>query len=285
MGLIIPKGPSWAYCSVSATTVAASPAGVSVTPGANNADGSAVDLFGGTPLAHDVEYLRLSFNLSSSPSGLINALMAQILIDPAGGSSWATLIPNLVIGGLNVISAGVSGDAGMRYDFPLWIPAGASLGIKARCASAGSVPTLLANVQAYGGNANPGSWWCGQRITDIGTDAANSNGTLHTAGNSGVFSSWTDFGSTLSADCGALQWSIGFISGSSANAHGYHFEFGVAGGIIGPPIFKSLQTNEQGWMSSAGPLFRRLKAGTQFQVRGNCEVTAQALGVAAYAVH
>jgi hypothetical protein len=33
---------------------------------------------------------------------------------------------------------------------------------------------------AMGGNANPASWWCGQRVSAIGVDAANSRGTSHT---------------------------------------------------------------------------------------------------------
>ena len=288
MGLIIPRGPSWAYCSHNfpATPAVAAP-GVACTPGVSNADGSAVDLFGGTPLSHDVEYLQLAFNYTGNASAN-NDILASILIDPAGGSSWATLIPYLICGASTVtLTSGstLGGVFSCVYEFPLWIPAGATLGVQARTAN-GSAQTLYTSVIAQGGNENPGTWWCGQRVTGIGINAAASTGQAHTAGNSSAFSSWTNLGSGLVADCGALQWGVNgegdaFYSGNLS----YQFEFGVAGNRIGSPILKGISSSEVGSNSSTGLISKRLKAATQLQVRGTCSGTAQSLGVAAYAVH
>jgi hypothetical protein len=293
MGLIHPASPSWAYCSHNIPAPpAATTVGTQCTPGGSNSDGTAAALL--SALSHDAEYLRLSFTLdtSQSPSGVDADIMASILIDPAGGTSWSTLIPNLILGGLSqvgTVGAGTTGSSCM-FDFPLWIPAGASLGIQARCASSGAIPLLRTVAFAYGGNANPASWWCGQRITDIGTSPSTSNGTLHTAGNSGSFSSWTDFGSTLAADCGALQFAVGGEGDATWGAGGtstvqYQFEFGVGGVQVGGPIFKEVTTSEAGWSLMPGLIFKRLAAGTQLQARGTCSGTAQGMGVAAYAVH
>lgn len=288
MGLIKPRGPDWGFCShnlpapPSSTTL-----GISCTPGLSSADGSAAALLGA--LAHDVEYIRLMFSLdtSVSQSALNNTIMANILIDPAGGTSWATLIPELVLGYMNQApTTGAAGGAfSATFDFPLWIPAGASLGIQARCADAASTPILRALVWAYGGNANPASWWAGQRVSAIGTVPAASGGTAHTAGNSGAFSSWTNLGSVLGADCGAVQWAVGGEGDTTASQLSYQFEFGVGSVRVGPPEFKLVSITESGYRIGSGLIFRRLAAGTQLQVRGTCSGTAQSLGVAAYAVH
>lgn len=284
MALIQPSGPSWAYCTHNfPASVAPSTLGATATAGASNTDGTAVNLFGAA-LTHDVEYLRLGFS-TSQPANVDNHMMATILIDPAGGSTWQTLIPDLVIGSTgNASTAGLepSGPSAI-FDFPLWIPANASLGIRARTAHSSAV-ALRCAVFAFGGNANPASWWCGQRVTAIGTNPSSSSGTNHTAGNSGDFSSWTNLGSPLGSDCGALQWAVG-SSGAFTNARSYHFEFGVGGERIGAPFFKTVTTSEVGYWFSTGPVFRKLPAGAQLQVRASCNNTAQPIDCAIYAVH
>ncbi|NJM33986.1 MAG: hypothetical protein HC850_03930 [Rhodomicrobium sp.] len=145
--------------------------------------------------------------------------------------------------------------------------------------------TLKIVAYAKGGNANPASWWCGQRVSAIGINAASSTGTPHTGGNSGAFSSWTNFGSTLDADCGALQWGVNGEGDAVYAAQNYQFEFGAGSQRIGAPMFRCLTAGENGWCVPTGPIFRKLRAGTQLQVRAACNGTAQAVGIAAYAVH
>jgi hypothetical protein len=60
MSLILPRAPAWAYCTDNLpTTPSATAFGAPVTVGANNVDGADVALFS-SPLAHDVEYLRIA---------------------------------------------------------------------------------------------------------------------------------------------------------------------------------------------------------------------------------
>jgi hypothetical protein len=284
MGLINPFGPSWAYCTHNLPSPPdAAALGTSCAPGVNNADGAAVTLL--PALAHDVEYLKLAISLSSS-GGANNDILMDVLVDPAGGTSWTTLIPHLIAGALCNTSTSTtqpSGPSGF-YDFPVWIKAGSSLGIQARTAHS-AAQTLKVAAYALGGNANPASWWCGQRISSIGVNASASTGTLHTGGSSGAFSSWTDFGSPLAADCGALQWGVNGEGDGVYSGQAYQFEFGAGGTKIGAPMFRALTAGENGWVAPTGPIFRRLGAGTQLQVRAACGGAAQALGVAAYAVH
>ncbi len=258
--------------------------GATCTPGVSNADGTAVALFS-SALAHDAEYLRLAISVTAPASGN-NDILMTVLIDPAGGTSWQTLIPYLMVGGLGDVSAAGGQPAAPSgvYDFPIWIPAGASVGVKARTAHTSAQPVKVAAF-AFGGNANPASWWCGQRVTALGIDAANSTGAAHTAGTSGAFSSWTDLGSALSAACGALQFGVNGAGNGFYSSRDYQFEFGAGSERIGPPLFRDITSAETGWWLPTGPIFRKLATGTQLQVRAACSGAAQALGVAAYAVH
>lgn len=256
--------------------------GTQFTSGAANADGTAVSML--SALTHDVEYLRLIIGGETITSAnLDNTCLVSILIDPAGGTSWATLISSLLVATVDV---GSGTPPGVAFDFPLWIPAGASIGVQARSAVAATPPVLRCIAQAYGGNSNPASWWAGQRVTAIGIDAANSRGTTHTPGNTGAFSSWANLGSALGADAGAMQWAVsGPFNIATWTALIYEMQFGVSDIMIGAPVMHATAITEQAWMMPTGLIFRSIPSGSQIRVRGTCSSAAVAQGVAAYAVH
>lgn len=286
MALLLPSGPDWAYCTHNLPTdIAASSLGASYSAGASNADGTAVALFSAA-LTHDVEYLRLGFTMTTS-SSQINDVLSTILIDPAGGTSWASFIPFLATGPLGPISVSTTAPNGHTYwyDFPIFIKSGSALGVYGRTAHSGTIPMRCTAI-AYGGNANPASWWCGQGVEAIAVNSAASAGTAHTAGSSASFSSWTNLGSTLSHPCGALQWGATGEGDSINTTNNYQFEFGVGGVRIGAPLFRHINTGEIGFALPTGPIFKRLASGTQLQVRGAADgASPQAIGVAAYAVY
>lgn len=287
MGLILPGGPSWAHYSHNLTnTITGTTFGTQVASGTSSADGSAVTLL--SALSHDVEYLKLTLGTSATSATENNALM-DILIDPAGGTSWSVLIPSLAVAGLYQIALATSAPSGPSggYDFPIWIPAGASIGAQARNAG-GTLQTFSVLAMAQGGNANPASWWCGQRVSAIGIDAANSRGTSHAPGaTANVFSSWADFGSPLGEACGALQWAVmGELTGSAWTSRQYEFEFGVGGVRFGAPFMRAITGSENGFWIPTGPIFKRLPAGAQLQCRGKASANSSvATSVAAWAVH
>jgi hypothetical protein len=255
------------------------PGGVTVTAaGSANTDGSTATLI--TNVTHDVEYMVMCFYAGNTTGNEVN-ILADIMVDPAGGTTWETapLIDDLLCGFTSAI-ANVTVPA-CWYHFPIWVKSGTSFGCRIRSSVASE--TVAANIFLLGGNANPGSWWCGTGVETIGINAASSAGTDHTAGNSDVFSSWTNFGSTLSKPCGALQWGVQGVT-SATNALGYHFEFGVGSTRIGPPIYKAFTTAELGASVPWMPIFASHPTGTQFQVRGKCSGTAQAVDLGIYAV-
>jgi hypothetical protein len=280
MGLIV-KPPSWSNCTTNMTgTPAVSLSGIigsTVVAGSSNIDGAVTTVL--TNLPHDVEYLVLAprnFTVSAGNG----SVMLDIMIDPAGGTSWQPFIDDLLVGETQLTAA-----FAFYYHFPIWLKSGHSVGARAKTAHTSDITTGQLVVAAYGGNANPGSWWCGQTVTGIGTSSTLSRGVNHTAGNSGVYSAWTSFGDPLPSNAGAVQFIVqGTNTDTTQSANGYFFEFGIGGTRIGPNYSKMTTVAESGALLGQGPIFCGLPSGAQFQVRGTCSSNAEILDVAAYVV-
>lgn len=289
MALIQPSGPSWAYFSDNLdVTGVYKDAGALVTAAANNTKGSIVTAL--SALAHDVEYLRIGIH-GYCGSGVNSSTLIDIMIDYAGGTSWETdpLIPNLLGGFTSVCYTDyASSAAGITcwYDFPLWVPAGASLGARAQTAHTADITTGRVVLQAYGGNRNPASWWCGQHVTAIGINTSLSTGQLLSPALTPSFSSWANVGSTLTADAYALQAMLQG-EGDTALANSTTWaKIGVSGTQIGPILSKGMSSYESGVMMSQGLLFCNFPSGTQFQASMSKTYSfAGDTDVAIYAVH
>lgn len=283
--MLITKPPFWRYCT---TNFPANPStisfGGSVPLGKNNAipsGGGSTNLF---TLTHDLEYLVLFISGQST-----TATNNSALIDIFKTSSSMRVDPPIISGliaGCNTNNGSTSAFSRV-YHFPIWLPSGTNLRCHGQWTGASdSYVSLQIVAFAFGGNSNPGSWWCGSRVTPIGVDTSGSKGQNHTPGNSGTYSSWTDLGSPLPAHTGALQFAVqGTNTNTTTSELAYYFEFGAGGQRIGPPIYRITNTSENGHIIQPGPMFCDLVEGTQLQVRGTCNSTAQTLDVAAYAVH
>jgi hypothetical protein len=289
MGLILPGGPSWAHYTDNLTLGAVyKDAGVSVTAAANNTKGSTVTVM--SALTHDVEYLRIGIHGFGSSTNNTSTLV-DLMIDYAGGTSWETdpLVPNL-LGGFTPVcyTDYATNPPGLCcwYDFPLWIPAGASLGARAQTAHTADITTGRVVIQAQGGNRNPASWWCGQRVTAIGIDTANSVGDFVTTAYTPSISSWADLGSPLTADARAIQAMIQCEGNASIANYTSYIQIGANGVQIGPTLLRAWSSYEAGPAMPTGVIFQDIPAGTQFQARGTKTYSgAQPNDVAIYAVH
>lgn len=283
MALIQPSGPQWGYCTSSLSgTPSATVNGTAITAGTSNANGTAVALL--TALTHDVEYLVLGFS-GFTVATAVNRTQIDVMIDPAGGSSWDTtnlLIPDLIVGGTPTVSATIG--PSHRFHFPIYVKSGASIGVRARTSHTVAAGSSRVFATAFGGNKSPTSWWCGQKVTAIGTTTASSSGQSHTTGNTGAFSSWTSLGSTTPLRAGAVVWGVQSQLTAHA-ARGYRFEFGAGSTMIGYPVVVTVNTSEQCSVQSlSSPIFVDIPAATQLQVRGTSSGTAEAMDVAAYIV-
>lgn len=275
MGLIVSSSPSWTYCTTNhAATPNTNTFGTTVTSGTSHSDGSDYTLV--SSLSHDVEFIHV---IANGFGQIVNnhSVLLDIMTDPAGGTSFISLIDDLLVGWS-------SGGFSINYSFPVWIPSGSSIGARARSAS-GNTSDGSVLVIAMGGNANPSSWWCGQGVESVGVVAASSRGTLHTAGNSGSYSSWADLGSVLTNDCRAIQFAAHGEYDTSGGDLSYYFDFGIAGEAFGPKIIRSTTSANQGLMMPTGPIFRSIPSGTQLQIRGTCSGTAASNNLAAYCVY
>lgn len=279
MGLIVPRGPSWQQCTTNAPTgVPSSPIGTSVTAGANNADGAAVTAL--SALSHDVEYLVVAAE-GFNGSNVNGSTLINVLYDPAGGTSWQVLIPYLACG--YCMSSSVAVPVGRFFFFPVWIPAGSSVGLQGRTAHTSNI-TGEVFLAAYGGNSNPASWWCGQKVSAYGLVEASSRGTLVTPGVASD-GSWTNLGSVLSHDCGAVQWVVQGQAVTTGTSRSYRFEFGTDGKRIGPELVGGTLSTEQGHCMPTGAIFADIRSGAQLQARGRVNSSAVDLDCAAYVVH
>lgn len=285
--MLKPFAQAFAY---SASNLPSTPAsaissiGTSVT-GGNSANGSAVSLI--SALGFEAQLLVCAVSAGSATNTDTRSLL-DILIDPAGGTSWsATPLVSGVLAGF-----GPSGGVQRRLCLPVRIPSGASIGAQARSLTTGRTHRVIASV--FGGYKGPGSWRCGSRVVSVGVSEANYNGTLVTPGSSGAWGSWTDIPSATTTDTNLWAWNIvyGGVNGSSMSGHGIYFQIGAGS----QPLFNTGDTPHLHIQNSTseslthheqlGPIFfGDVPEGTQMQVRAKNHTTApQNSGVALYAV-
>lgn len=269
----------FAYCTDNyGQTPSVSP-GTNFTAGASHNDGAAVTCL--SALAHDVHYIRIRLS-GIFGSGLdVNAL-GDLLIDPSGGTTWTALINDLCCGFTNSNS---STGCPWSYDFPLWIPAGASVGWRAKSAVGTDVTTGQVLIEAFGEPANPAMWWCGSGVETLGI-ATVSKGTSITPGNSGADGSWTNIGSTSSYLYKAIQLGING-SDNNALAVAYHFELGLGSQKLpgSGKVWVNMQSTELAYHHNMGMVGCNIPSGSQLQARGTCSGTAEAMWGAIYGVY
>ena len=280
MSLIVPP---WYFANETDNLAAVTPhvtdPGMAITPGTSNADGTAVTLL--SALTHDVHYLSVGL-AGFFVSIAAHYSLCDILIDPAGGTAWSTLVEDLVCGFT------WNGNVTLFYHFPIYIPAGTSIGAQARTSH--TVASAVAKVLVYarGNPSNPGIWWCGSGVETLGVTAASSIGTSLTPGNSGTWGSWTSIGSPTTRRYGTV--SIG-ANGTDAGASGlgYHLQIGYGSVVLpgSPTIWRGVSGSESGDQIDVGPIQCDIPDGTQMQARATCSGTAEvwAGGVAIYGVY
>jgi hypothetical protein len=244
-----------------------------------------------TALSHDCEYMVLGFS-GFGANAVNTATLLDILYDPAGGTSWTELISDLLVGmlGSTVDMAVAAGQQGvpLMFHFPIWIPAGSSIGVRAKMVDSNPLAISSRIVIMVGGdNRNPASWWCGQKVETVGTfNQAACRGQSITPGASSVIAgSWTNLGSTLSAAGGAVQWAVQGQVASAQVASTARYEFGVDGVQIGPPVWSGMSQVEGRCQWLSGPVFYNFPAGSQIQVRAGSSLASPGNhDVAAYVV-
>lgn len=280
MSLILPGGPCFTSLSESHPATPASTPGVNVTAGANNADGSSVALI--TAMAHEARYLVIGIG-GYSASTIHTDTLLDILIDPAGGSSWNTapLISDLVCGATQLTTnAGTT----MNYHFPLLVPAGASLGARARTVHTSDITTGYVVLQAFGNPRRPDLWWYGSRVESLGIAEASSKGT-DVAHTNGSYGSWVDIGASTMR-YGAIQFGTN-SNGAVVTTTSYYFQLGAGGQrLAGTPTMNRLTVaQEYGPYAGIGmPIWCDVPSGTTLQCRAMSNAAGNTHNVGIYGV-
>ena len=223
-------------------------------------------------LGFDVHYLVLGF-AGTSRSGNDSSTLCDVLIDRAGGTSWSSLIDDLSIGFL-AAQTGTNSWPGGYFHFPLYIPAGASIGLRARNNS-GSLTTGRVIAYAYGNPNRPDRWWCGTGVETIGVVPTTSKGTDVVPGASGTYGSWTGIGTTTTARWGAIQIAVNG-SDASPSSGATFWQVGANSTQLDgtQTIGRGIGSTCLGCMVMPGPMWVDVPEGTSLQLRATFDNAA-----------
>jgi hypothetical protein len=165
MALFVPQGNqfAWSYSNITFTRPNIAGWGTAHTPSTTASTFSTyATLVAAANITTDVYGILLCFNNNATSATIRNTLV-NIGVDTAGGTSFVTRIPELMIGNAAPLNIGAGG---VWYYFPLFIPSGSSIGIQAGSTVATAFATA---VWLYGRPKNPEAIRTGSYVTAFGT--------------------------------------------------------------------------------------------------------------------
>lgn len=183
----------------------------------NNTYGTWTQLVSGATVDHDIYGVYINVN-SLSGNGAASDSICNIGIDPAGGTSYSVLIPDLLVSAASIFYSTFNATGGgVSYYFPIFIPAGSSVAAQfSTNGVGGNNPYAL--VTLYGQPSRPDAINVGRWVDSLGINAGTSTGTAVTPGTSSP-GSWTSLG-TPARSGWYTQLGMG-INNSSCVAEGY----------------------------------------------------------------
>lgn len=241
--------------------------GTSITSGGSaNTKGSWTQLLSALSAPVYGIFVRLSDAASSSED---RQHLVDIGIDPAGGTSYSVLLPDLNGGNAPTIGNGT----GFQYYFPMRIPSGATVAARTQCLSASR--TIVVGIEVDHQPTRLEHWPLGSIVERIGT-ITSSRGVAFTPGNA-ADGSWVSLG-TLSRPCIWLQ--LGYsLAASIANAERTYVDLAVGDGSNKRILMRSIYAGQSGPILRAVTMphllwsraYNRLPTGAELWVRGRCE--------------
>lgn len=234
--------------------------------------------------AQDIFYVQIGFN-AVNVSSAIRDCLADIGVDPAGGTTYAVLIPQLLCS--CAASTALCGDGTINYFFPVFIKAGSTVACRMSVNNS-TVGTGRVTIRGYGQPSNPSAIKYGTSVVAYGTVLASSKGTTVVPGATGAAGTYVSLGATTQDH---WFWQMGYGIGNAATAaRAYHGDIAVGDGtnflILIPSIYLNVNAatalgyNNSGWNESIVP------SGTTLYGRMTCSGTAAATpySMAAYGV-
>lgn len=267
--MLLPSGlSSFGFTYDNWGTNPASTLGTSVVPGASNAEGSWTQIASSANIAADCYWLYVQVH-SGATSAAIKSQLLDIGVDPAGGTSYAAVISNLVIGSSPALTA-----AGAReYVFPLFVKSGSSVAVRIQGSNA-TAGTVRVAARFYGRPSRPEAVPVGMYSETLGT-ITNSSGPTLTPGNA-ADGSWLDLGATSRA---MWWWQLGYqIDNGTITAEYTYLEVAFGDGSNKHTIFKDMHVGTTGETCGlagqtqmlACAAYQPVPAGAHIYVRGRC---------------
>ena len=185
--------------------------GALLTPG-NNTYGSYVQLL--TATSDETYLIRIACH-SFAASATARDALVTIGIDPAGGTSYADFIVDLAASCAPTYAQFIGI---VEYEFPVRIPAGASVAAKATVNNA-TVGTGRVSITLFGRPSRPELVKAGTFVQTFGATPASSSGSTFTAGSTSE-GAWAQVGSALTAPL--WFWEFGFCVNNTVMGNTVH---------------------------------------------------------------
>lgn len=244
--------------------------GTALTPGSSNADSAWTQVASSANIANEVAGFWLTIGTQTAHSAANHQVLLDVGVDPAGGTSYVDAISDIVCGNM-----GTGVDRGRAMFFPLRIPSGASVAIRARSANAAAV-ALRVSIKFYGLVSGPHAYPIGQISETIGAVAATSTGTSFTPGNV-ADGTWASLGTTTNP----LWWWVLNYSVNNATINAEYCYIDLAyGDASNKHVMKRIMvlgsTGENTFELLPGNLthydcYYPVPAGATIYVRGRCD--------------
>lgn len=251
--------------NLSATPNAATP-GVTVTSNATaNTKGVWTTLI--ATANYDVYGMTICVN-----NVFTSAAAIRMLVDIGIGANpnEVVIIPDLMVGANGNLNNGT----GFLF-LPIFVPKGTR--ISARCQDAVGGDTCNIMLFLHGGGRFP-PWRSFSRAESIGTvNSGASGGLAHTAGSTGVESTWTNIGSVLAHNVEALMIMVQHDTNTTMTTLVYHVEIGIASVTLCEYLFFTMSTEVINMLVPAIPHYCHVPKGTQLMIRAECSGTAISL--------
>jgi hypothetical protein len=159
------------------------------SPGHANANTKGANTAMLSAIAEDCYGMAIGFS-GGNAAATIRRQLTDILIDPAGGTAWTVLIPNLYANSPSLI-------AGMYwYYFPLYLKAGTAIG-SAHQDLVATTQALRVCIRVYGKPTRPELIKCGTFVETFGAVTASTTGTTVTPGTTAMGSYSASLGTTV----------------------------------------------------------------------------------------
>lgn len=154
-----------------------------------NTKGADTAVITGATVTHDVYGIHLAAS-GGNTAGSAFGFLADLLIDPAGGTAWSVLINNLMFDSPS-LSRGL-----YRYFFPLFLKAGTAIGMRQQCSTGATAMRI--GIKLMIKPSRPELLRIGSKVETIGAVTASSDGQAMTPG-SNVVGAWATIGTLTGA--------------------------------------------------------------------------------------